>query len=83
MCENGCGTAGATTAVAESDAPQSRWVGGSGVDDLQAQAVVDQLLHRHQPARVVEGIRGSDELYEFLQRPHDTGRFLERTGFTD
>jgi hypothetical protein len=36
-----------------------------------------------QPARVVAGIRGSDELYEFLQRPHDTGRFLERTGFTD
>jgi conjugative relaxase-like TrwC/TraI family protein len=51
MCENGCGTVGATTAVTGAGAPQSLRVGGSGVDDLQAEAVVDQLLHRHRPGR--------------------------------
>ena len=43
-CENGCGTASATTA--------RRRVGGwIDVDDREAVAVVDQLLHRHRPGR--------------------------------
>ena len=42
-CENGCGTASAATRR-----PVGGWI---DVDDLQAQAVVDQLLHRHRPGR--------------------------------
>ena len=45
-------------------------------------AVQTARYHRHQPARLVEGIHGGDELYEFLQRPYETQRILERTGFS-
>src|ERR1700745_323485 len=37
------------TAAAESAAPQSTAGSGTGADDLQTQAVVDQPLHRHRP----------------------------------
>ena len=39
--------------------------------------------HRLLIRQGVEGIHGSHELHEFLQRSHGTERLLERTGFTD